>query len=222
MAEHPRIAIRPELSAQGIRKRPNPMLASVLQELGTLGFMRSSSPLVVDCGCGQLRHAEMLLSLSSRLVLVDTPYQLDSAHDFLGQKRTIRLFVKHTWPRERISIMSTDEFYGSALNADVVFSINVLDVVPARTRSAMLRACLRNLRRGGIFVAIVPRNDAWTQRICTPQASYHDGYIFQHPRGHTYYRNWSGDSLAQFIKRRGFRVVKDLSIYRQACLLCTR
>jgi SAM-dependent methyltransferase len=195
------------------------MLPNVLKELEALGFTHSVSPLVVDCGCGQLRNTHVLLSLSSRLVLVDTACQLESEHNFLGEKMRVAAYVKRTWPEEHISVMSVSEFNASRLQADVVFSINVLDVVPAKTRAAVLRASLRNLRDGGIFVAVVPRNDGWTLRICTPQSRYNDGYIFPHAHGYTYYRNWSGDSLALIIKRHGFRLVKDLSIYRQVCLL---
>ena len=211
--------ILPELSAQGIRKKPNPMLPRMFEELYSLWGTTSADRTIVDYGCGQLRHAEALLSISSRLVLVDTDYQLSTPHDFYGEKMLIADFVASRWPHASISLMSTATFAQSTINADAIFSINVLDVVPRRTRAPMIDAAVRNLAKSGYFVAIAPRNDTWTLRICTQANQYQDGHIFQHKRGYTYYRNWDGSSLHTWLSSRGLTAVKDFSRYRQMCAI---
>ena len=217
---HQKRALRPELSAQGIRKHPNPMLARVLPLLKRQGSNSKDSLLVVDCGCGQLRHVKTLLSLSERLVLVDTVTQLKTPHDFFGQKACIRDFVRKQWPRKAIHVIDSVKFMKARLNADLVFSINVLDVTPRKTRTDILRACLRNLGPKGRLIAIVPRNYTWTLRICTRGKVYQDGFVFGHPNGETYYRNWGGASFQSSLLRHGFKVEQDLSTYRQVCVIC--
>ena len=220
MMARPRITIRPELSAQGIRKHPNPLLPLAVKTVVDIKKHLGKGLLVVDCGCGQLRNVQTLLSLSSRIVLVDTPYQLDRQHDFYGERMCIRDFVRKRWPRKRIEVMSSSDFEMASVDADIIFSVNVLDVTPQRTRRAILRSCHNNLGTDGLFVAIAPRNDIWTLRICTPDKKYQDGYAFTHPSGYTYYRNWTGTSLHAAIETAGFRIERDLSTHRQVCIIC--
>jgi hypothetical protein len=155
-------------------------------------------------------------------VLVDTPYQLATPHSFLGKTMLVADFVREKLPNLDARVMDSVAFARSAIGAHVVFSINVLDVVPRHTRSQMVAACIANMRDDGVFVAVVPRNDTWTLRICTPHARYQDGYIFPHARGYTYYHNWTGNTLSVWLARQGLAVVKDLSIYRHACLICKK
>lgn len=216
------MTIRPELSAQGIRKSINPMLPKVISVLRELADFEGQPPLIVDCGCGQLRNVECLSSLSPRIVLVDTPFQLDTPHVMLGTRMLIGDFVKKNLASLDANVMYTTDFEKSRLDAKVIFSINVLDVLPRATRVSMVRACIRNMATDGLFVAIVPRNDTWTLRICTPEAQYQDGYVFQHKRGYTYYHNWKGDTLAKWVDRQGLAIVEDISIYRHACLICRK
>lgn len=215
-----KITIRPELSAQGIRKSNNPMLPKVISELEELTDFEGQTPLIVDCGCGQLRNVECLSNFSPRIVLVDTPFQLDNPHAMFGTRMLISDYVKNNLASLDTNVMYTTDFEKSRLHAKVIFSINVLDVLPRTTRVSMVRACIRNMATDGLFVAIVPRNDTWTLRICTTEAKYQDGYVFQHKRGYTYYHNWKGDALAKWVGRQGLAIVKDMSIYRYACLIC--
>jgi hypothetical protein len=216
-----KILLRPELSAQGIRKNPNPILRKAI-EVALEAQKKGKRILIVDCGCGQLRNVQTLLSISSNILLVDTPYQLNAEHDFYGEKIQIKDFVRKKWSRKKIDIMSSEQFKCSSVKADLIFSINVLDVTPQRTRQAILRSCYNNLTDDGLFVAIVPRNDTWTLRICAADKQYQDGFAFAHSKGFTYYRNWHGTTLHDVIDKVGFCVYRDLSIHRQVCVICKR
>lgn len=213
--------IRSELSAQGINKKPNPM---VLKTISLLQYHMSDNSLgiVVDQGCGQLRHVNLLLTVSKKLILVDTDYQLSVCHDFNGQQLTIREFVHEHWPNKNISVLSSNEFSRVQIRANTIFSINVLDVTTSDVRNEIAKAAKRNLAPQGHYVLIIPRNDAWTLRICKPTNRYSDGYTFPHSRGYTYYRNWSDGAILTWVHKQGFDIVQNLSNYRQVALICKR
>lgn len=215
-----RIMISPELSAQGVRKRPNPMIVKSCQALTEAALVNDSRPLVVDYGCGQLRNVETLLSFSDRLVLVDTEKQLATPHDFYGHKLLASEFVKKHWPKANVRLLTSSEFSLSPLRADVIFIINVIDVVPEQVRRRMIRTAIAHLKQNRGLVLIVPRNDAWTLRICTPRCAFEDGFAFKHPQGYTFYKNWAGETLQEWARSQRLAIVCDLSCYRQACLVC--
>lgn len=212
--------ISPELSAQGVRKTPNPMLVPSWKALQELGLADDPRPILVDYGCGQLRSVDTLLTFSNRLVLVDTERQLMTPHRFNGKPMLASEFVKERWGRAEVRILSHSQFSKSAVRAHVIFVVNVFDVVPERTRVAMLTAAIQHLKRGRALVIIAPRNDSWTLRLCSAENRYQDGHVFAHPRGLTYYRNWRGNSLQEWVMSRQVRITRDLSIYRQVCLIC--
>ena len=173
----------------------------------------------MDYGCGQLRNVGVLLEYSNKLLLVDTPQQLDTPHEFFGRRMLAKEFAAEHWPDAKLRFLLSVEFERSRVSAHAIFVVNVFDVVPTPTRIAMVKALLRNLRRDGLAIVIAPRNDSWTLRICTPGRSYEHGFVFPHPRGYTYYRNWVSDSLHRWLESHGLRIVRDLSCYRQVCLI---
>src|SRR5947199_4917253 len=96
-----------ELSALGLDKNISPMLPKLIGEVKRLREGRLGHPdLIVDSGCGQLRHLDTLLSNFSKLCLVDTEFQLDRRHLLRGEKQTIRHFVQRTYPHRHIRILS--------------------------------------------------------------------------------------------------------------------
>lgn len=213
--------IRSELSAQGINKNPNPMLVKLLSNLkqhkhnGSLGT-------IVDQGCGQLRHVSLFLKVSTKLVLVDTEYQLGIPHEFNGHKLTIPDYINKRWPLENITLLDSNEFAKSRVQADFVFSINVLDVTTRQTRHDIATDAKRNLSTHGFYVIIIPRNDTWTLRICNQSNKFTDGHIFPHKRGFTYYRNWSNPAISKWVNDHGLIIVNDYSNYKHVVLFCRR
>ena len=212
--------ILPELSAQGIRKSPNPCLPKALDYVKKV--LDRKEIVIVDQGCGQLRHLEFFLRLTKSVVLVDTALQLAKYHDFYGQKLTISEFVKEYHPNASIQVVCADLFEDSKIAADVIFSINVLDVIPPRTRTSMLRSAYNNLSPNGLFIAIVPTNDSRTLKRCRSAMSYADGHLLHHPSGYTFYKNWNVQSLKQLLKRNGFQILENMSTYRQLLFVCKR
>jgi len=214
--------IRPEYSAQGTNTLPNPMLIQAIRAVKEL------SPLichVADQGCGRLRHLRQLLKAFKRITLVDTPLQLGRRMRIDG---TIQTIPEYIWglsrsERKRICIMATTEFEAAELKLDAVFSICTFDVVPKSTRAEMARAAHRNLKEKGIYVVIVPRNDASITHRCTDDNRYQDGHIFLHHGIATFYVNFRDHvPLIRFLERLGFRLLYDMSNYRQVCLILAK
>jgi len=214
-----KIKIRPELSAQGIRKRQNPMLKPAIETALSLNHFASKNPLIVDYGCGQLRNVDLFLDFSQRIILIDTPDQLNTPHDFFGKRQLIRDFIPTHWPNANLQIMPSPTFENSMISASIIAVVNVFDVVQPNIISIMTAAIKKNLDLNGILIVIVPRNDSWTLRLCTDKNIFDRGHYFYHPRGYTYYRNWFGDSLRRWLCKNGFSILKDLSCYRYVCLV---
>jgi len=154
-------------------------------------------------------------------VLVETPLQLTTLHEFYGKRQTLGEYVRSHWGR-RIRIFGSDEFQASQLNADVIFLINVLDVTPPEVRTRILKAAHRNLCPNGRLIAIVPRNETHTLRLCTKGRAYLDGFAFERGGSFTFYRNWPDGSLNQLLTRQKFTVEQDFSRYHVACLICRK
>ncbi|MBI4659660.1 MAG: methyltransferase domain-containing protein [Verrucomicrobia bacterium] len=214
--------IQTELSALGIRKASSPRLKPLIARLAELqdAGLLSHDPLIVDQGCGQLRITKELLKHYHRIVVVETDFQLSRKHKFFDEKLTIPEFLKLRWSNHRIEVMSSTRFAKSQLRADVVFSVNVLDVTPPHTRGSILRAARQNISQNGVFAVIVPKNESWTLRLCTKERKHADGFVFSNHRAHTFYKNWQAAPLRKLLKRYGFLVWEDLSRFRIACLIC--
>ena len=126
--------ITPELSAQGITKNHNPMLAIVLETLESEYSLSNTSQglSVVDHGCGKLRNVSVLRRIAKSLTLVDTEQQLLRRHSFYGETLTVKDFVGKQWPHDDICVLSDIQFQTEQLDADLVFSVCVLDAVHRR------------------------------------------------------------------------------------------
>jgi hypothetical protein len=213
-------AIKPELSAQGIRKTPNPMVLRSIERIRRLREnLVSSKALVVDQGCGQLRHLEIWTRLTKRIMLVDTKDQLNANHEFYGEKTTAQRLVAGRYKRHDITLLNDTEFMRSSVAANLIFCVNVFDVVPRGSRTRILKAAHQNLATDGIYVLIAPRNDTWTLRLCNGENRFQDGHVFARQRGYTFYKNWTNGALLQLTRKHGFDLLDDLSVFRHVCLL---
>jgi len=180
---------------------------------------------VADQGCGRLRHLRQLLKAFERITLVDTPLQLGRRMRIDGTIQTIPEYVRglSRSERKRICIMTTTEFEAAGLNLDAILSVCTFDVVPKHTRTEMAKAARRNLKKNGVYVVIVPRNDSSITRRCTDANRYLDGHIFLHHGIASFYVNFRDHTLLiRFLERLGFRLLCDLSNYRQVCLLLSK
>ena len=212
--------IRSEYSAQRIDAQPNPMLIKCIARMTELTPDCQS---VVDLGCGKLRHLSCLRAQYRDIILVDTVQQLIRQHKLNGKTSTIPAFVEALRKRkgEKLAVMEYGEFAKTkSLGVHAVFCVAVFDVVLPATRRDLLEVSRRHLVQDGIFVLVIPRNDSSVLRRCTPENVLKDGHVFAHHGIHTFYHNF-GDSaaLADSMRRRGFRLVEDISSYRQVGLI---
>lgn len=222
--EYKTINIRPEFSALGRRKGRCPLLPELMQAVTDFrkenGF--GTARRVVDFGCGQLRNLRELRGRFQSLVLVDTGFQLNRTHNFGGRLMTIPEYVKRYYPDGSIAVMSDRDFSDSNFRSDVIFSINVMDVVPPQTRHLILAVITKHLSATGQFASLVARNDSRTLHLCQGAQKYRDGHIFHNHGAFTFYKNWPEAQLAELYRSHSLLVVRDLSRYRHSCLVCTR
>jgi SAM-dependent methyltransferase len=218
-----KIQLRTEYSAQGSRATPNPRLSVALDYLDEKVERDNSRWTVADHGCGRLRHLETLRSRFDRLVLIDQETQLSKTQMLFGKSTSIRSLAEELNRRDgksRTTVVSADEFEGTRLDLDLIVCVAVLDVVPPRTRESVLKSTFRNLKTGGLYVLVIPRNDQSITRRGTDDNRYADGHVFYHRGVTTFYKNFrSHEYLATKLRRMGYGLLEDMSIYRHVCLI---
>jgi hypothetical protein len=172
-------------------------------------------------GCGKLRHYELLLSYSEELYLVDTQEQLSATHFDAGHEYCVRDVAQAARENGRkVYTLPAVEFAASKLGLDLVVCVATLDVVLPRTRFLMINSASRNLRRAGLFIVVAPRNDSTILRRFRPDNAYHDGHVFHHHGVYTFFHNFRDHSpIVKTCRKAGLELKKDLSSYRQVCLV---
>jgi SAM-dependent methyltransferase len=181
---------------------------------------------VADQGAGRLRHLDVMARTFGCTFVVETRLQLLRRQELFGKPGQrvfdIARIGRDDWCATRP--VSAGAFDRSRLELDVVFSVCVYDAVPSHERPGLARAAYRNLRPGGIYVLIAPRNDASILARCTPENAYDDGHVFtRYGVSRTYFTNFrSTDRLVSVLSASGFEVVSDNSVYRHVWLILQR
>jgi len=181
---------------------------------------------VVDLGCGKLRHLPVCAKYFKHIVLVETKKQITREQKFGGVTYTMADYVASLKSLgQKLKIQSIDDFESQHHMADVAVSVAVMDVVLKTARVQMINAAFRNLRPGGYFVIIIPRNDSSILTRCQEKNRYEDGYVFKN-RGQfhlTFYTNYRDhNSMVHQLTSKGFNLVEDFSVYRHVCLVLQR
>jgi hypothetical protein len=200
----------------------SPLLAELISGVADLRRESGLRParLVVEYGCGLLRNLRELRQHFPEVCLVDTDLQLTRFHEFGSRRMTAPEYVRRHYRHGSVTTLTDREFEASRLRPDVIFSVNVMDVVPPETRLSMLDNVNKHLSPRGQFALLVPRNDSRTLNLCKGARAYRDGHLFPNHGAFTYYRNWLSDELQRFCRSHGFDVVRDLSRYRYCCIVC--
>jgi SAM-dependent methyltransferase len=222
--------IRSENSAQRKDAPPNPFVEKTISYLKASAFgERDVSNLrVADQGCGNLRHLEILQRSFKHLFFVDTPFQIRRTHKIGTEETTLGDYAaKLNRQGNRYHLLDNAAFKDAKLNLDVILCACVLDVVPAKVRRELVIAAASNLKRGGYYCVIVPRNDQTITSRCTSSNAYQDGHIFRRGQLATFYANFSNESaplksLYKLLASAGLKSAADLSIYRHLCLILRR
>lgn len=216
--------IEPEYSAQASRFQPNPKLEESIEYIiseQALDVQPEKLAVVVQ-GSGKLRHINIYEKYFRKVFFVDTELQLNRELELYGQKTTVKNFIKayscrNDWEYE---VIRASKFEDSELDADLLFNVNVLDVVPATERKVVISSASQNLKYDGIGIFIVPRNDKSILDRCNEDNKYLDGHIFRHHGTYTFFKNFKNENdLIEKLQENDFGLVRNLSSYRQVCLI---
>jgi SAM-dependent methyltransferase len=211
------VVVNSEDSAQGSTARPNslvaPSLDLVKRHLGGLPLDLR----VADQGCGRLRHLRAIAAEFDHLWLVDQAVQLDRNQVLYAKRQSIRSFVAGLG--DGVAALSDVQFRVARLNLDAIFSFCVYDVVTASVRKQLAVDAAANLREGGLYVLVIPRNDQTLLKRCSDKNAYEDGHLSARNGSVTFYANFRDSTqVAQSLSGCGFRLVEDRSIYRYVWL----
>ena len=221
---HSAIKIRSEYSAQRRSHPPNPALKPALEVVQKARLDLKQLGKVGDLGCGKLRHYNVLAPSSDVLYLIDTEDQLSATHFDAGEEYSIRKVAECASNHgKKVRVLSSSEFASSNLGLDLIVCSAVLDVVLPAVRQEVVRSAVNNLGQRGHLIVIAPRNDSTILKRCGPNNAFHDGHQFLHHGVHTFYHNFRDHRpIIDSCKRAGASLVKDLSVYRQVCLIFKR
>lgn len=218
-----RIVIQSEYSAQRMSHPPNPAIAWALQKLHLMGHNPPFTS-VADVGCGKLRHFKIFSSLTNRLYLVDTEQQITRKHIDSGKEYTVTDFARKKSNSNKIFIpLSSESFAKKNLQLGLIFCIAVFDVVPRQARQDIIAASAKNLKQGGHFVVIVPRNDSTITGRFNEDNKYLDGHVFKRQGIHTFFCNHKSHmTLLNDCEKHRLKLTADISKYRQICLVFSK
>lgn len=218
-----KVKLNPEYTAQASIATPNRMIKIAIENLKKSeclnGSMRQFR--VADQGCGKLRHLNLLLELFQKVYLIDKEEQLLRKQRLFDKDSSIiPEYISSCNYSDRIKVFSNTDFANKHLRLDLVLNACTFDVVLNHSRKEMVDAAYRNLRKGGYFVLIIPRNDQSITKRCFEKNRYHDGHVFEHHSIRTFFKNYKNHSgLIRVVKSRSYKLLMDLSTYRQVCLI---
>ena len=154
-------------------------------------------------------------------MLVDTPLQLNRPQPLLGEPYGTVIGVAQALSDKGSDVrtLTNEEFRLATVSADAVLSVAVYDAVPPATRAELAQAAAQNLRSGGWYVVIVPRNDTSITSRCTEENAFDDGHLFCRGESCTFFRNFRDHGpLVALIQSAGLTLAADRSSYRQVWL----
>ena len=217
--------IRSAYSAQASIASPNPMVENAITHISKNGLLpfELKHARVADQGCGRLRHFNLLASYFNEIYFVDTEFQLERSQRIFGKDNTITGYLRALKSPGKQFVTLTDlEFASENLRLDIVVNICALDADVPSVRASMLASARQNLRVGGLFILVIPRNDQSILKRCSSENKHLDGHVSHHHGISTFYTNYDGpkvNGLIRGLRLRGLSLQHDLSNYRQVCLI---
>lgn|GEM_PF-1626440 len=162
---------------------------------------------VVDIGCGRLRNLKILMKNFDRVLLVDTPRQCVR----------VRPLVPKT---DRCFLFEVSKFERSRELWDAAFLVAVLHIIPKRAdRKKLLEIAFKKLVPGGYLLLDVPQSETYYAKRCSEENRYRDGWLMNHGKTFTFYRNYLSGEIDELIESSGNwtlfdRLVVDKHIIR--------
>lgn len=178
---------------------------------------------VLDFGCGRLRYAPELVTVSTTLTFVDSPEQLYRTCRFESHRETVVAHARRKWPKARI--IEYDVFLRDKLNYDFILCANVLSAVPsALDRRKIVETLANRLKRSGQCLFVTQyRNSYYRQLESHPGARPHlDGLLVDRASGTTYFGLLPKDRLIRLTRACGLATDRAWIEGQSAYVLCSR
>jgi 2-polyprenyl-3-methyl-5-hydroxy-6-metoxy-1,4-benzoquinol methylase len=187
-------------------KPPSRASSYVLQLIRDIGHVRN----VLDYGCGKLRYAKVLASISDSLTLVDSERQLDRVACIAGAETTVRTLAARLFPEARIQSIAQFQRENRP-RFDFALCANVLSAIPSlRARMDALASVRCRLKRRGTLLLINQHsNSFYSATGQRGDAIRHlDGWII--PRGETasYYGLINRAKAKAILESAGFKIME--------------
>jgi SAM-dependent methyltransferase len=174
---------------------------------------------VLDYGCGKLRYAAYLARRATRLTLVDSAIQLDRPR--AGRREmSVRQEAVARWPHARV--LDLEAFNTDRRRYQLILCANVLSAIPSPSvRATVLRALADRLTTNGRCLFVVQfRNSYFREIVRSPRARPHlDGWLYDGPRGASYYGVLPNAKLEKLVRRYGHRIERSWTVGESALVL---
>jgi 2-polyprenyl-3-methyl-5-hydroxy-6-metoxy-1,4-benzoquinol methylase len=159
---------------------------------------------ILDFGCGKLRYADTLVSVSSKVTFVDSTIQLDREQLIRGEKTTVNSYVRANYPScDTIPYEKLGE-HDSKYN--VVTCTNVLSAIPCkRTLSDVMNQIRRLLNKDGFAVFVNQHRSSYFKKYESGEKLLH-GFLHAGPKGVSYYGILDRTAIEKLLTEHGFRV----------------
>ncbi len=182
----------------------------------------SNTSLVLDYGCGKLRYTIHLAKKVSKVIAIDSLFQLDKKQVIDGIYTTVRLYTNDYLNNTSIFDVNSDAW--QQIRYDIVFCINVLSAVPNdEDRLKILRNARSVLSKNGyIFISVQYRNSYFSDYNKRANVkTYNDGWLIQRKgRSYSFYGILSEEKLNNLCDQSGLSIRKikkhDGSIFIEA------
>lgn len=205
------IVVRSENAAKPLVQRSK----YLHQYISSLPTVRSS----FDLGCGKLRYAESILSVSNSVSLVDSEIQISRSQLLGGASETsIRNICNGS---NTLRCFNIDEFENGPDIYDRGFCLNVLPIIPFESeRNRVVSIARSKLSRGSMcyFVHHFRNKEYRRMRHMENAFPFEDGFVIKSLRGHSFFAALGHEYTAALIERGSFRIVSRRLIHG-ACYL---
>jgi len=162
----------------------------------------------VDYGCGKLRYAPYLATLSNSLTLVDSVDQLDRLQTIDGQRTTMRQYAKRICPKARVETLL--EFQTkSRPKFDFALCANVLSAIPIKAaRSKALSAIKSRLRSGAHLLVVNQHANSFYTDVAKRRGvvRHLDGWLVPNGKSAYYYGILDAKKTSKLLRNSGFQV----------------
>lgn len=142
---------------------------------------------MLDFGCGRLRNENAFSKTKCIISVLDTKEQIKRLEKNNLMNYTTYIFEEDSLPKNSF---------------DLVVLISVLHIIPDKsTRNKVLKMAYNSLKDGGYLFVDVPTGERYYRQKCSENNRYKDGFLLQHGKSYTFYKNYHAKELDEFVFR---------------------